>query len=265
MRAVYPATLALMLLGGRPLKMWAAEIAEPRNWQAVARMARRTTRPMENTRRYLLASGDYPYSPQVRTPLGTVAVKLHGHDDMWTFNEVFMREDYACPPDARTVVDFGSNIGVSALYFLTRNRDLRCWLFEPVPTNVARLRENLSAYDDRYTLSETAVGLETGTATFGVEPTGRYGGVGVPTGQTIEVPCLDANAAIAAVLERVDHIDVLKVDIEGLEVDVVGALEPEHLRRISTIYFEWRDDVQLHPELFSSSHRNETYRLRRLV
>jgi FkbM family methyltransferase len=254
-----------MLLGGRPLKMWAAEITEPRNWQAVARMARRTTRPLQNTRRYLLASGEYPYAPQVRTPLGTVAVTLYGHDDMWTFNEVFMREDYACPPGARTIVDFGSNIGVSALYFLTRNADLRCWLFEPVPANVARLRANLSAYEDRFTLTQTAVGLQTGTVTFGVEPTGRYGGVGVQTGQTIEVPCVDANEAIAAVLEQVDHIDVLKVDIEGLEVDVVSALAPEHLRRISTIHFECRDDVVLHPKLFSSSHRNETYSLRRLV
>jgi FkbM family methyltransferase len=253
-----------MELGGRPLKMWAAEIAEPRNWQAVWRMARRTSRPIENIRRYLLAGGDYPYSPQVRTPLGTVAVTLHGPDDMWTFNEVFMREDYACPADARTVVDFGSNIGVSALYFLTRNPRLRCWLFEPVPANVERLRANLSGYEDRYTLHATAVGLQTGTVTFGVEPTGRYGGVGVPTGATIEVPCVDANEAIARVLQQVERIDILKVDIEGLEVDVIGALAPEHLRRITTIYFEFKGDVRLHPQLFSSSYRNETYRLRRL-
>lgn len=252
-----------MQLGGRPLSMWAAEITELRNYQAVARMARRTTRPLQNARRYLFAGGRYPYSPEVRTPLGTVAVELHGSDDMWTFNEVFMREDYRCPKDARTVVDFGSNIGISALYFLTRNPGLRCWLFEPVPTNVQRLRRNLAGYEDRYTLNEVAVGMQAGTVAFGVEPTGRYGGLGVDTGATIEVPCVNANDAIAQVLAQVDQIDILKVDIEGLELDVVAAIAPEHLRRITTIYFEWKGDVEVHPELFASSYRNETHRLER--
>ncbi len=250
-----------MKLGGRPLKMWAAEIVEPRNWQAVARMTTRTPRPLDNVRRYLLARGEYPYRPQVRTPLGTVAVTLHGPDDMWTFNEVFMREDYACPPGARTVVDFGSNIGVSALYFLTRNADLRCWLFEPVPSNVARLRDNLAGYEGRYELTEAAVATSAGTVAFGIEPTGRYGGVGVETGTTIEVPSVQADAAIAAVLDQVDRIDVLKVDIEGLELDVVQSIAVEHLRRIDTIYLEWKDAASVHPDLFVGSQRNETIRL----
>ncbi len=46
-------------------------------------------------------------------------------------------------PRARVVVDIGSNIGISALYFLTRNPACRCWLYEPVPRNVERLRANL--------------------------------------------------------------------------------------------------------------------------
>lgn len=40
---------------------------------------------------------------------------------MMTFNEIFLRMDYFLPEDARTVLDLGSNKGISALYFLTRH------------------------------------------------------------------------------------------------------------------------------------------------
>ena len=45
-------------------------------------------------------------------------------------------------------VDFGSNIGISALYFLTRNPSVQVYLFEPVPSNIERLRENLKGYEN---------------------------------------------------------------------------------------------------------------------
>ena len=69
---------------------------------------------------------------------------------MFTVNEVFCRRDYPVPPGARSVVDIGSNIGLSALFFLTRDESCRCWLYEPVPANVERLRANLRAFADRF-------------------------------------------------------------------------------------------------------------------
>ncbi len=45
------------------------------------------------------------------------------------------------PRDISVVVDFGSNIGISALYFLTRNQDIKVYLFEPVPQNILRLKK----------------------------------------------------------------------------------------------------------------------------
>ena len=73
---------------------------------------------------------------------------------MWTVNEVFCRQDYGADASIRAVVDVGSNIGISALYFLTRSPDCRAWLYEPVPRNVERLRGNLAGYEDRYALRE---------------------------------------------------------------------------------------------------------------
>ncbi len=250
-------------LGGRPLDVWMRELAAPRNYRALVRMARLTPRPLENAKRYLLGRGAYPYRARVRTPVGAASPELYSFHDMMTFNEVFLREDYRCSSAARVVVDIGSNIGISALYFLTRNPFLRCWLYEPVPANVTRLRHNLAGYEDRYEVSEVAVADGSGDVDFGFEPTGRYGGIGVKTASVMTVPCVDINTILARVLDQTGSIDVLKIDTEGLESSTVQAIEPRHLDAIETIYFEWRGKLELHPERFRSSYYNETYRLER--
>ncbi len=242
--------------------MWGREIGHPRNYRALWAAIRLTPAPLRNVWRYLTASGTYPYSPAVRTPTGIVAPRLDSFHDMMTFNEIFLREDYLLPEQARTVVDLGSNRGISALYFLTRNRDVRVWLYEPVPANLERLRANLAGFEDRYRLHDVAVGTQSGSISFNVEPTGRYGGIGVATEEAITVVCKDINTVVAAVLATEPHIDLLKIDIEGLEMEVVEAIDPTYLPRIHAICFEWEaPDLQPLNEFYDSTFFNETYRL----
>ncbi len=251
-----------MRVGGRELSMWAREVVELRNYRALAEAVRHTERPVENLRRYLTAAGQYPYAPAVRTPMGVVHPMLDSFHDMMTFNEVFLRGDYALPPGATTVVDVGSNKGISALYFLTRSPDVRVWLHEPVPANLERLRANLVGYEERYVLTEAAVGTASGPVRFNVEPTGRYGGIGVATAEAITVTCRHVDEVLGEVLEQVPRIDLLKVDIEGLELEVVEGIDPALLSRIGTICFE-SDQPGLTPlaDAYTSTSRNETYRL----
>jgi FkbM family methyltransferase len=176
---------------------------------------------------------------------------------------VFCRRDYATGPEARVVVDVGSNIGISALYFLTRNRHLRVHCYEPVPANARRLRANLTAFADRFELTEAAVADRSGRVSFGVEASGRYGGIGVATGDAIEVPCLDVNDVLAGVLSREGRIDVLKLDTEGAELRTARAIRPEHLDRIDTIYLELERPAEVHPERFQARFANQTLRLTR--
>src|SRR5688572_9903353 len=102
--------------------------------------------------RYTFGTGRYPVQIPVRTPLGWLSPTLYSHHDLLTLNEIFCRLDYAVGPTPRVVVDVGSNIGLSALYFLTRDPSVRCYLFEPVPQNVERLRGNLAGFEERFTL-----------------------------------------------------------------------------------------------------------------
>jgi FkbM family methyltransferase len=250
------------MLGGRPPAMVAREILRGRNYQALWRMRRVYPNFVENAARYFLGRGDYPYECRVKTPQGLVAPTLFSRHDMWTVNEVFCRHDYGDDRSARVVVDIGSNIGISAIYFLTRNQDCRVWLYEPVPRNVERLRANLSEFENRYTLREAAVAAAAGRLSFGVEDSGRYGGVGVETGLTIEVAGVGINDIVGEVLETVPAIDVLKIDTEGTELGLLAALDPELLRRVRTAYLEVESPPEDAPEPFESRFHNETWVLR---
>jgi FkbM family methyltransferase len=242
--------------------MVAREVLRGRNYRALWRTARVYGKPGQAMRRYFLGGGAYPYRCPVRTPAGTVAPMLHSSHDMFTVNEVFCREDYAAGPELRTVVDIGSNIGISALYFLTRDPECRCFLYEPVPRNVQRLRENLAGFEGRFELTESAVAVTAGTAGFGVEDSGRYGGIGVATGQTIEVTCLGINDVLERALESAPRIDVLKIDTEGTELEILAGVSPDLLIRVRTVYLETESRPPAVPEAFEAGFRNDTLVLR---
>ncbi|QPJ65812.1 MAG: FkbM family methyltransferase [Candidatus Nitrohelix vancouverensis] len=195
--------------------------------------------PLGILRRYVLGKGKYPAVCSVRTPVGRQEITLYDFADMITAVECFGKLDYKAPADISCVVDFGSNIGISALYFLTRNRNVRVYLYEPLPQNIERLKKNLQGYEDRYELHPVAVGLEAARATFGFESTGRYGGLNkenLPNSFDVEVR--DSSEILDGVLLKHPRVNILKIDVEGLEDALLERLTPEQLSRIDSICAE---------------------------
>jgi FkbM family methyltransferase len=227
-----------MGIGGRSWSTIAHAALSRQHYTAGLNMLRVYRRPGDAYRRYLLGRGTYPTSVEVSTPLGEFAARLQSKDDMLTLNEIFCREDYYADGGDKVVVDFGSNIGLSALYFLTRSSDAFAYLHEPFPQNIPRLKENLAAFKGRYALAEAAVGLEDGEARFGWEATGRYGGIGRETGSYLQVPCLDSNCVLREILSRHAEIDILKIDTEGLEAELTTRIPEDMLARIRKLYVE---------------------------
>ncbi len=229
------------------------------HYRAAAGMIRRSPRPMNSARRYVTGWGEYPYRCEVRTPIGLVAPTLYSRHDMLTLNEVFFRGDYRSRGQLHVAVDIGSNIGLSALYFLTRNRASRVFLFEPDGRNVARLRENLSGYADRYSLDEVAVALCDGEGEFGTEPSGRYGllfseaGDGHPLYRPTDrviVRKREINSVLEGVLRDEERIDVLKIDTEGSELELVRGIKEHLLDAIGTIFYETAKPTPLYEDRF---------------
>ena len=239
-----------MHIGGRPLLRVLRAAFEKRHYTALWNIYRNYPDSVENLKRYVTARGEYPYHIEVRTPVGNIRPVLYSHVDLLTVNEIFCREDYLADEKVNIVVDVGSNIGISALYFLTRNHTSRCYLFEPDPRNVEKLRLNLARFGPRYALRTEAVSDISGMARFGIESTGRYGGIEVDTGEYIEVPCLDINEVLKEILAMEEIIDILKIDTEGLEVRTVKHIRADFLKRIRRIYIEANPEEDLHPEIF---------------
>jgi len=238
---------------------------QPAHYRALAGMVARYPDLAENARRYLTGTGAYPYTCRVRTPLGLVAPTLYSSHDISTVNEVFCRGDYRVGGDFRVAVDVGANIGVSALYFLTRNTTARAYLYEPDPRNVERLRRNLERFEARYELEQVAIGTADGDARFRTEPTGRYGRLvragGDDRRDEITVAVRSINAILADVLRREEGIDILKIDVEGLETEIVAAIDPKHLDRIDVVVFETDHPTPLHTDRYRHSFATQTNRL----
>lgn len=249
------------MLGGRPARLITDALTEPRQYAAVARMVGRYPAFPRVAKRYFIGGGHYPYSCRIRTPTGTVEATTYSHHDIFTVQEIFGREDYRADEGIRVVVDIGSNIGISALYFLTRNHTSRCYAYEPVPRNVGRLRANLTGYEQRYSLHEVAVAATGGVVDFAIEATGRYGGIGIRGTEQIRVTCRAIAEVLSEVLDREQGIDVLKIDTEGAELETIRTIGPELLERIHTIYYETREPFNPDPQLFDLDFACETCRL----
>jgi FkbM family methyltransferase len=230
----------LRLGGGRNLRTLVGALVQTRHYVAAANMFRVYARPGDAVRRYLFRRGEYPTTLRLRTPLGALDLTIYSHHDVLTVNEIVCRKDYPADEHDRVVVDFGSNIGISAAWFLTRGREAFTYLFEPLPANLARLRRNLAPFEGRFAVAELAVGLETATVDFGFEDSGRYGGVGAHTGRSMRVECRDSNEVLTSVLERHHRIDILKIDIETMERELVARIPAGARERIEKIYAECR-------------------------
>lgn len=249
------------MFAGRSLGQTVRALGARQHYIAFWNMFRNYTSPLDCLRRYLLGTGSYPYRVTVRTPTKPVSPLLHTHHDLLTVNEIFCRQDYSADDSLRVVVDIGSNIGISALYFLSRNDASKCYLYEPDQRNIGRLRQNLTGFESRFVLHQVAVSSETGRVRFGIEATGRYGGIGKETGEYIDVECISINDVLHEVLSHEDSIDILKLDTEGAEIDTVRSISSDLLPRIGKIYMEAEPRFDLHPALFNQEQYGSVCRL----
>lgn len=223
----------------RTPKALVAAVFRPQNYAGVFRTLAICATPIDFLKRYLSNGGSYPAVVKLRSPTGPLHLTTYTSDDVQTINEIFFRNDYVSAEKNTVIVDFGSNIGISASYFLSRNREAFVYCFEPLPQNYERLRKQLVPFEGRYKLDSVAVGLTAGTVRFGWEPTGRYGGVGRETGSWIDVECKDSNEVLRAIIVERGAIDLLKIDIETLEKAVTARIPTDLAAKIRHIVVEY--------------------------
>ena len=227
-----------MRIGGRSAAQIAKALFHGQHYVAFFRSFGVYTTPVKYLLNYLFSTGTYPAQIVLKGGFEKIVATLYSPHDLLTVNEIFCRHDYPCDGKPKRIIDIGSNIGISALYFLSRNPETKVVLYEPNPVNLEKLRKNLSGHTDRVIIHEEAVADQHGILEFGIEETGRYGGLKTQNEKKIKVNCIHIDEVLSEALKDNDRIDILKVDTEGSEIDTLNALSEKYLPKIENIYFE---------------------------
>jgi FkbM family methyltransferase len=162
--------------------------------------------------------------------------------DIFTLAEIFREQQYRMQtplPRAPLVLDCGSNIGLSAVWFLGQYPGARVHGFEPEPENYRLLERNVGARSD-VVLNRAAVGLSAGRTKLHVSHDGATHSVKDAAAGTRTVD-VDVISLADYVRERgLGPIDLLKLDVEGSEMDAIEGMG-EGVRDVGVIVGEFHE------------------------
>lgn len=153
---------------------------------------------------------------------------------------IFEKEIYSFTSLSKqsVIIDCGSNIGLSILYFNKIYPDARIIGFEPDPAIYSVLVKNVKSFDCKYVeLHNQAVWVTNGSIDFQIE--GGFSGRIPKNGDTsriVTTPCVRLNDYLD------DKIDFLKIDIEGAESKVLLDCK-DRLKNVKNIFIEYHSHI----------------------
>jgi FkbM family methyltransferase len=211
----------------------------------------------ENNQRYrLMKDGIELYVRSTFANAGRTSVlnyKVQGYSYSvlrFLFDEIFIKQEYYFPADTPRpfVIDCGSHIGMSILYFKALYPEAQVMGFEPAPDTFRLLSENIQQNGlKNVTLLNKAVGKEEGTMKFYGDDSliasllnSRGGG----TATDVEV------VKLSRYIDR--PVDFLKLDVEGAEEPVLEDLvATTKIRMIKRIAIEYHHHIDKNADVLS--------------
>lgn len=172
-------------------------------------------------------------------------IPFHFEDlgDYELLQEALIEEIYALDgiDDPETIVDLGSNVGASVLYFRLRYPDAAIYGFEPDPNNFRRLMQNTDDLEGVH-LREVAAWSTDGVLQFYADPH-RGSSSSLfrvrPRQEEVRVEACSLDTLLQDA--GIKQVDVLKFDIEGAEREVLRAAQC--LDRVDVIVGEVHSDI----------------------
>lgn len=171
-----------------------------------------------------------------------------GTSDRPVFGQIFLEEEYACLNDLERVglvLDCGGNIGCSAAWFLSRFPTCEVVSVEPDPDNFAQLTKNLAPYGTRSTAIRAGVWSRPVRLSMSDEPyrngtaAARQVRICRPE-EPSNLPGLDIGTLLAQ--SGHERISILKIDIEGAEVELFSQGDRAWLDVVDNLVIELHDD-----------------------
>ncbi|HVR95239.1 MAG TPA: amino acid adenylation domain-containing protein, partial [Thermoanaerobaculia bacterium] len=205
-------------------------------------------------------------------PNGLEVAYLNRNETQTIYREIFEDMTYLRHgielPDGACVFDVGANIGLFTLFVHQSCRNPRVFAFEPIPPTFARLRRNVELYGLDVELSDCGVGSNSGNATFTFYRSwsGMSGmhadraedeamtrallnnqdrELGENADQLLEgrfetelFSCRLTTLSEEISRHGIDHIDLLKVDVEKSELAVLAGIAESDWGKIRQIVLE---------------------------
>ena len=179
---------------------------------------------------------------------GSVRIREQG-TDLDTLKEIFIEGVYRQSAEhlqkCETIVDLGANVGLATIYFAGMYPGCRIFSVEAHPDNFACLSHNVRRLvrEDRCSLLQAAIWNASGSKlTLGAPNPVAFSGYKVVengSGSGPAAPSISMTDLLARY--EIPFVDLLKVDIEGSEVELFR-WDSEWLERVGAIAIEFHGD-----------------------
>lgn len=173
-------------------------------------------------------------------------------DPLYLFGEIFERREYFprgfyTPRPDHVVVDLGANIGFFALFLQSQAPGIRINCFEPAPDSFRKLQANISANrcTENINTYQYAISDSEGTQTLRKGSNSMLRALTTASDQTD-----DGETVNTITLEKAldlcgsEPINLLKMDIEGGEVELASHASPRARSRIDRIVAEIHEQAR---------------------
>jgi FkbM family methyltransferase len=171
-----------------------------------------------------------------------VRCDLSDASELEVLRNIFVEEEYRLPAaePVHTVVDLGSHVGLSVLWFRAMYQDAEIVAVEPHPDTFRRLQRNVG-HLDRVHLVNVAVAASDGRrALFSSDESWAASLQAQPElAHADQVTCRRLDDLIAEL--GIQSVDLLKVDIEGAEKEVLSTFAG--LGRVRTLVCEYHREL----------------------
>ena len=207
--------------------------------------------PMQAMYEEFFTKGKYP--KLIETKIG-VKIKLFSYGDFSTFNLVFCRQDYLADKKINAVLDIGSNIGITAHYWLFKNPKVKIYCYEPSKKNFKRLTENTKKFKKNIKLKQSAVSNFNGYSKLYKSKTGVNDSIIDKVSKDFEkIKEIKINDILKKIFSNFKNLEILKIDTEGCEREILKSIDKKYFKKIRIINIEGSNYNNLVPKYFRYS------------
>ena len=165
------------------------------------------------------------------------------------FKQIVVDNEYDSlnlPETAKTIIDLGANIGLSALFFIKKFPGARIVAVEPDAVNFSIMKKNLDKFPKSIALLQAAIWPTDGEVSSVEEDDNHasLGAWGYRTEASNGKSALSVKAvSIPTIMKQyhMDFVDILKVDIEGAEYELFEKKYEGWIDKVGLIIIETHD------------------------